>query len=122
MEDERLFCVYTFSGAPGDYRPVGVFTKQEDAKAFAAERETEEKHFPIVRRSFNELIESEIKVRLGRMADILFPKEQAELDARQDRATETGEAIDFAIRTTDKDKAYLAHHSSPMPADISVRS
>lgn len=123
---EKFFCVYTFNGTLADFECVGTFTKREDAEAFAAERVSAPSYpnqrFPIVTRTFRELIDSEIKIRLGRLADILFPKEQAELDARQKHALESGRSVDFTPRETN-DIACL-NHGSPthLPADVTRRT
>lgn len=82
---EKLFCVYTFSRAIGDYECIGVFTKREDAEAFRGARpEEDQKMFPqglpIVQRTFNGLTDELVRYRLGKIADILFAKEAAALE------------------------------------------
>lgn len=115
---QQFFCVYTFNGPLQDYECIGVFTKREDAEAYALDPPHPGHKFPIITRTFRELIDSEIKMRLGRLADILFPKEQAELDARQERAVETGESIDFTVRATGEFTELRSSATPSLPVDV----
>lgn len=106
MTVERLFCVFTFSRVIADYECIGVFTKEEDAKAFRdASPHNDPKVFrnglPVVRWTFAELTDHLVRYRLGKLADVLFAKEAAVLEAPSEVMLPSG--------------------TNPLPADVTVR-
>src|SRR5579871_1472831 len=100
---ELLSCVFTFDRALGDYRCIGVFTKREDAEEFANKSDKlGGNRPPIVGRTFKQLTDELVRFRLGRLADVLFAKEQAELDARQSETETKGARIARAASKVDR--------------------
>ncbi|HLY04278.1 MAG TPA: hypothetical protein VKR31_00875 [Rhizomicrobium sp.] len=125
--EKKFFCVYGFDTLKTDYECVGAFTLRADAEAFSAACDAEAAgdskqytRFPVVTRTMAEMIDAEIKVRLGRLADILFEKEQAELDARQQDAERTGASIAFASRQLGNFRELYTH--GKLPVHVSKRS